>query len=143
MRELIIKANPVMPVEIFEQTLNGLNKIIIPTKALIPEVINVVFQIGRYTFDSQKQLLSIDGESVKLTTKEAELLALLGARVNELLQRDYALKTIWVDDNYFNARSMDVYITKLRKHLKKDSNVEILNVHGKGYKLIIPEQSND
>ena len=98
---------------------------------------NVVFQIGRYTFDSQKQLLSIDGESVKLTTKEAELLALLGARVNELLQRDYALKTIWVDDNYFNARSMDVYITKLRKHLKKDSNVEILNVHGKGYKLVV------
>jgi DNA-binding response OmpR family regulator len=53
------------------------------------------------------------------------------------LQRDYALKTIWVDDNYFNARSMDVYITKLRKHLKKDSNVEILNVHGKGYKLVV------
>lgn len=98
---------------------------------------NTVYQIGLYTFDSQKQLLTIDGESVKLTTKEAELLKLLCSRVNELLQRDYALKTIWIDDNYFNARSMDVYITKLRKHLKKDENVEILNVHGKGYKLVI------
>ena len=73
----------------------------------------------------------------KLTTKEAELLTLLSNRQNELLQRDYALKTIWIDDNYFNARSMDVYITKLRKHLKEDPNVEIINVHGKGYKLVI------
>lgn len=96
-----------------------------------------VYQIGNYTFDSQKQILTIEDESMKLTTKEAELLTLLCSRVNELLQRDYALKTIWIDDNYFNARSMDVYITKLRKHLKKDPNVEILNVHGKGYKLVV------
>ena len=73
----------------------------------------------------------------KLTTKEAELLTLLSNRPNELLQRDYALKTIWLDDNFFNARSMDVYITKLRKRLKADPNVAIINVHGKGYKLII------
>lgn len=96
-----------------------------------------VHQIGRYTFDTQKQLLTFEGENTKLTTKEAELLTLLSSKANELLQRDYALKTIWIDDNYFNARSMDVYITKLRKHLKKDPNVEILNVHGKGYKLVI------
>ena len=96
-----------------------------------------VHQIGRYTFDTQKQLLTFEGENTKLTTKEAELLTLLSSKANELLQRDYALKTIWIDDNYFNARSMDVYITKLRKHLKKDPNVEILNVHGKGHKLVI------
>ena len=96
-----------------------------------------VHQIGRYTFDTQKQLLTFEGENTKLTTKEAELLTLLSSKANELLQRDYALKTIWIDENYFNARSMDVYITKLRKHLKKDPNVEILNVHGKGYKLVI------
>ena len=59
--------------------------------------------------------------------------------MNEILQRDYALKKIWIDDNYFNARSMDVYITKLRKHLTGDPDVQIINIHGKGYKLIAPE----
>ena len=61
---------------------------------------------------------------------------------NEILQRDFALKTIWIDDNYFNARSMDVYITKLRKHLKDDPKIEIINIHGKGYKLITPGEDN-
>ena len=99
-----------------------------------------VRQIGKFTFDTQKQILSLGEENQnKLTTKEAELLTLLSNKANELLPRDYALKTIWIDDNYFNARSMDVYITKLRKHLKDDPNVEILNVHGKGYKLVISE----
>ncbi len=96
------------------------------------------YRIGRYTFDIQRQVLSIDGEQNKLTTKESELLALLCAHANEVLQRDLALKTIWIDDNYFNARSMDVYITKLRKHLKQDPSIEINNVHGKGYRLIVP-----
>jgi DNA-binding response OmpR family regulator len=98
-----------------------------------------VFQIGKFTFDSKKQILSIGEKSTKLTTKESELLALLCAHQNEILQRDFALKSIWIDDNYFNARSMDVYITKLRKHLKDDPSVEIINIHGKGYKLIAPE----
>lgn len=97
--------------------------------------------IGKFCFDTQKQILSIDNKQTKLTTKEAELLTLLSNKRNELLQRDYALKAIWIDDNYFNARSMDVYITKLRKHLKDDPNVEILNVHGKGYKLVITEDN--
>ena len=97
--------------------------------------------IGIYTFDTQKQLLTAGDKVVaKLTTKEAELLTLLSNKPNELLPRDFALKSIWIDDNYFNARSMDVYITKLRKHLKGDPNVEILNVHGKGYKLVVSEQ---
>ena len=98
-----------------------------------------IHQIGSFTFDTQKQILSRNGEQTKLTTKEAELLTLLSSKANELLQRDYALKTIWIDDNYFNARSMDVYITKLRKHLKEDDSIEIINIHGKGYKLITPE----
>lgn len=97
------------------------------------------YVIGSFTFDTQKQLLSKDGAQTKLTTKESELLSLLCAHQNDILQRDFALKTIWIDDNYFNARSMDVYITKLRKHLKDDPNVEIINIHGKGYKLIVPD----
>lgn len=99
-----------------------------------------VYNIGRFVFDTQKQTLSIDGRDVKLTTKESELLTLLAANSNNILERNYALKTIWIDDNYFNARSMDVYITKLRKHLKEDPTVGIINIHGKGYKLITPEK---
>jgi two-component system OmpR family response regulator len=95
-----------------------------------------IYQIGEYTFDTLKQLLTIHDQTVKLTTKESELLELLSRNKNEILERNYALKAIWIDDNYFNARSMDVYITKLRKYLKKDSTVKILNVHGKGYKLL-------
>ncbi|MCH5309157.1 MAG: response regulator transcription factor [Prevotella sp.] len=104
---------------------------------------STVYRIGRFTFDTQKQLLLIDDEQRKLTTKENELLALLCSHSNEILQRDFALKTIWIDDNYFNARSMDVYITKLRKHLKDDPQIEIINIHGKGYKLITPEEDQD
>ncbi|MBN2264064.1 MAG: response regulator transcription factor [Prolixibacteraceae bacterium] len=96
-----------------------------------------IFQIGQYTFDARKQMLMLGENEVKLTTKESELLRLLASNANKVLERNYALKAIWIDDNYFNARSMDVYITKLRKHLKEDPTVEIINVHGKGYKLIV------
>ena len=99
----------------------------------------VVFKIGKFSFDSQKQILSIDDKHTKLTTKESELLGLLCANANDILERNYTLKTIWIDDNYFNARSMDVYITKLRKLLKDDESVQIINIHGKGYKLIVPQ----
>ncbi len=101
------------------------------------------FHIGRYFFDSQKQLLTLGDEKAKLTTKESELLTLLCLHANEVLQRELALKTIWIDDNYFNARSMDVYITKLRKHLKQDPSIEIINVHGKGYRLIAPAEEEE
>jgi DNA-binding response OmpR family regulator len=103
----------------------------------------VSYQIGGFIFDAQKQTLEFDGETKKLTTKESELLNLLAANANNILERNYALKTIWVDDNYFNARSMDVYITKLRKLLKDDPNVAIINIHGKGYKLIMPQIKED
>jgi two-component system, OmpR family, response regulator len=95
------------------------------------------YSIGEYSFDTLKQLLTLKDNTIKLTTKESELLALLCRHKNQILERNYALKAIWIDDNYFNARSMDVYITKLRKYLKKDPSVKILNVHGKGYKLLI------
>ena len=98
-----------------------------------------MYKIGKFTFDTQKQTLMLGDRVTKLTTKESELLSLLCAHANEILERNYALKTIWIDDNYFNARSMDVYITKLRKHLKDDPSIEIINIHGKGYKLITPE----
>ena len=88
----------------------------------------------------QKQSLTyLNGEPDKLTTKESDLLNLLCSHANDILERNFALKTIWIDDNYFNARSMDVYITKLRKKLKDDNSIEIINIHGKGYKLVAPE----
>ena len=98
-----------------------------------------MYQIGKFTFDTQKQVLICGNVNERLTTKESELLSLLCAHVNEILERNFALKSIWIDDNYFNARSMDVYITKLRKKLKADPSIEIINIHGKGYKLIAPE----
>ncbi|HKK42213.1 MAG TPA: response regulator transcription factor [Bacteroidales bacterium] len=94
------------------------------------------YTIGEYTFDPLKQILNHKNHSTKLTTKESELLELLCIHGNEILERNFALRTIWIDDNYFNARSMDVYITRLRKYLRKDPSVKILNVHGRGYKLL-------
>ena len=98
----------------------------------------VIVSIGRFTFDRNKQILAIDGEKRKLTTKESELLSILYEHANDVLPRELALNKIWEDDNRVYARSMDVYITKLRKYLRADEEVEILNVHGEGYKLVIP-----
>ena len=94
------------------------------------------YVIGKYSFDVVRNILSIDGKDQKLTSKEAALLDMLCANVNETMDRSEALKKIWFDDSYFNARSMDVYVTKLRKYLKGDPSIEILNVHGVGFKLI-------
>ncbi len=95
------------------------------------------FQIGkfRFEFDSQK-LYDPDGSIQKLTSKEAGLLKMLCINKNQVLDRSEALKKIWLDDNYFNSRSMDVYITKLRKFLKNDESIQIINVHGQGFKLV-------
>lgn len=97
----------------------------------------VNFKIGKYQFNSEKQILQHDGIEQKLTTKESQLLRLLCVHQNDVLDRTFALKSIWQDDNYFNGRSMDVYIAKLRKYLKDDSKVEIINIHGKGFKLLV------
>lgn len=94
------------------------------------------YAIGDINFDYTKQVISINGEEQKLTTKENELFYILIKNKDEILDRNAALRHVWGDDNYFNGRSMDVYITKLRKHIKASQNVEILNVHGKGFKLL-------
>jgi two-component system OmpR family response regulator len=94
------------------------------------------FIIGEYLFDTEKQILKNGNQVQKLTTKETDLLKLLCINKNSVLERNFALKAIWIDDNYFNARSMDVYIAKLRKYLKDDPSVEIINIHGKGFKLL-------
>ncbi|MDW7690419.1 response regulator transcription factor [Flammeovirgaceae bacterium SG7u.111] len=94
------------------------------------------FQIGNFSFDHSSQKLVLDGNEQKLTSKESALLQMLCLHKNQVMDRSKALKKIWLDDNYFNSRSMDVYITKLRKYLKPDENLQILNVHGQGFKLI-------
>lgn len=95
------------------------------------------FEIGKYHFDYTLQSIRHEDAVQKLSTKEAELLRLLCLKKNQVLTREEALLSIWHDDNYFNGRSMDVFLSKLRKYLKDDPSVEILNVHGKGYKLIV------
>jgi two-component system OmpR family response regulator len=103
-----------------------------------PELKTNFYKLGKMNFDHNRQLLTSSGIEHKLTSKEAELLKLLCDSANEVLDRSVALNRIWQDDSYFNARSMDVYITKLRKYLKDDPAVELLNVHGIGFKLILP-----
>ncbi len=95
-----------------------------------------IFEIGIFKFDYQQQKLTTENSETKLTTKENELLKLLCKNKNGVLERNDALKAVWGDDNYFNGRSMDVYIAKLRKHLKLDDSIQIINVHGKGFKLL-------
>jgi len=97
-----------------------------------------IFQLGKYTFEYRVRSLFYDDKNIKLSPKEAELLKLLCTHKNDILYRDLALKSIWGEDSYFTTRSMDVYITKLRKYLKNDPSIEILNVHGNGYRLLIP-----
>ncbi|NVK52725.1 MAG: response regulator transcription factor [Flavobacteriaceae bacterium] len=92
--------------------------------------------IGKYTFNYTKQLLIVNNASIALTHRESELLFLLSQNKNEISDRTYILKKIWGDDDFFNARSMDVFITKLRKKLHQDNNIQIVNVRGYGYKLI-------
>ncbi len=101
------------------------------------------FHIGKYSFDFSRQLLILNGKKQKLTSKEAQLLKMLCDKTNDILERSEALKQIWFDDNYFNARSMDVYIAKLRKYLTDDPDVELMNVHGKGFKLLISEKKQE
>ncbi|MCB9016355.1 MAG: response regulator transcription factor [Lentimicrobiaceae bacterium] len=96
-----------------------------------------IFEIGKYSFDYTLQILKLNDLEQRLTSKENDLLRLLCENKNEVLDRSYALNKIWQDDSYFNARSMDVYIAKLRKYLKGDNRVELINVHGIGFKLVV------
>lgn len=97
------------------------------------------FQFSNTQFNAITQTLTIEGVSTDLTSKESELLRMLCARINEVVPRDEALTNIWGNDSYFNGRSMDVFISKLRKMLSSDEQVEIMNVHGKGFKLVVKE----
>jgi DNA-binding response OmpR family regulator len=93
-------------------------------------------KISNYSFNATKQTLTVSGETELLTHREAQLLLALFEKKNEVLDRTFILNKLWGSDNFFNARSMDVFISKLRKKLKKDKNIQILNVKGFGYKLI-------
>ena len=99
-----------------------------------------VFQLGLYVFDFERQTLRGGAQEHKLTGTEAELLRLLCLHRNETLERKTALNAIWGEDNYFNARSMVVFVSKLRKYLKEDDRLEIRNIHGRGFKFIQREK---
>ncbi len=107
--------------------------------AHMPSTDQKEFTIGTFVYNSEYRTLLNGKDEQKLTTKEGELLKLLAYNKNQVLDRDIALKSIWGNDNYFTGRSMDVYITKLRKYLKADERIEIVNIHGKGFKLLIKE----
>ena len=96
-------------------------------------------KVGAILYEPELRILHLSDGPKKLTTKENLLLRLLVKNQNELLDRQAALRAVWGDDNYFNGRSMDVYIAKLRKLLKEDSNIEIMNVHGIGFKLLVKQ----
>lgn len=98
-----------------------------------------IYQVGEYQFNYHLRTISRNGKDQKLSPKEAALLKMLVEHQNEVLSRSQALKAIWGDDNYFTTRSMDVYITKLRKYLKSDTRIQIENIHGSGYRLLIHE----
>ncbi len=104
------------------------------------EVTKFEFQIGNFHLNSKLRFLTFKYEEpVKLSPKENELLKLLVVHQNDLMPRELALTKIWRDDNYFTSRSMDVYIAKLRKYLRPDETVEILNIHGEGFRLVVKE----
>ena len=100
------------------------------------EEVNAEFDMGKYHFNPRLRELSFDGKVQVLSPKENELLKMLCEYKNDLLSREIALKKIWGSDTYFNGRSMDVYIAKLRKYLREDSTIEIVNIHGNGFRLV-------
>ena len=100
---------------------------------------NVEFDLGGYHFNPKLRELAIKGKTITLSPKENDLLKMLAEHKNDLLPRERALKKIWGSDTYFNGRSMDVYIAKLRKYLKEDPKIEIVNIHGNGFRLVAPQ----
>lgn len=98
------------------------------------------FKIGGYVFDFRKRTLVYGDQTRKLTTREAELLLIFCENMGELVERSFILKKLWGYDDFFNARSMDVFITKLRKYLSEDENVALSNVRGKGYRLLTEKE---
>lgn len=103
------------------------------------EEVNAEFDLGKYHFNPRLRELSFEGKTQTLSPKENDLLRMLAEYKNDLLPREAALKKIWGSDTYFNGRSMDVYIAKLRKYLKNDEKLEIVNIHGNGFRLVVSE----
>ncbi len=99
---------------------------------------NIEFDLGKFHFNPKLRELKDADNTQTLSPKENELLKMLAEHKNDLLPRERALKKIWGSDTYFNGRSMDVYIAKLRKYLKDDTNIEIVNIHGNGFRLVAP-----
>lgn len=106
----------------------------------VPSQEVIEFNIGKYIFNWEKQTLKSGNSKEVLTSKESDLLKILCINMNKITEREFVLKNIWGDDTYFNARSMDVYISKLRKYLKDDPDVTLQNIHGKGYKLMTTQK---
>ena len=122
-----------------EVLLHKIKAILKRNEELHREEVNAEYDLGKYHFNPRLRQLSADKNVQTLSPKENELLKMLCEYKNDLLPRDAALKKIWGSDTYFNGRSMDVYIAKLRKYLKEDSNLEIVNIHGNGFRLVVQE----
>ena len=122
-----------------EVLLHKIKAIIKRNEEIHKEEANAEFDLGKYHFNPRLRELTISGKTQTLSPKENELLKMLSEYKNDLLPREAALKRIWGSDTYFNGRSMDVYIAKLRKYLKEDSNIEIVNIHGNGFRLVVNE----
>lgn len=120
-----------------EELILRINAVLKRTSRNIESKQKTEYKIGNYIFNFDKRILTYNGKDLKLTSKEAELLRLLCQNKNALVERSDALKKIWKDESYFTSRSMDVYITKLRGYLKADPTIQIVNVHGSGFKLIV------
>ncbi len=119
-----------------EVLLHKIKAILKRNEELHKEEVNAEFDMGKYHFNPRLRELSFDGKLITLSPKESELLKMLCEYKNDLLPREIALKKIWGSDTYFNGRSMDVYIAKLRKYLKDDPTIEIVNIHGNGFRLV-------
>jgi two-component system OmpR family response regulator len=121
-----------------EVLLHKIKAILKRNEELNRESENIQFDLGKYHFNPKLRELIVEGKTQTLSPKENELLKMLAEHKNDLLPRERALKKIWGSDTYFNGRSMDVYIAKLRKYLREDSNIEIVNIHGNGFRLVAP-----
>ena len=126
-----------------EELILRMTAILRRTQSNSPEAELKLLSFGKFQLEPNQQILKSPTETHRLTSKENDLLKLLCLNANQILDRSVALKLIWKDDSYFNARSMDVYIAKLRKLLKEDDSVKILTIHGQGFKLVVNEKKSD
>ena len=122
-----------------EVLLHKIKAIIKRNEEIHKDEVNAEYDLGKYHFNPRLRELTVDGKTQTLSPKENELLKMLADYKNDLLPREAALKKIWGSDTYFNGRSMDVYIAKLRKYLKDDNKLEIVNIHGNGFRLVVTE----